>query len=283
MARCPHSSSVYHEICREANWPLHKHTVQMMLPYFAAAGHWHYMRSTVVHLIKMTKLPKDLLQKIIKGEHAIWSDMMIETTVMRYGHGPAGMRGITLNENALNRWARSLHISSVLEQSLVGLKETSSTKDVLCHKEESHLRIKSDSKDRKQLRKYLATCINPLSVEDHRNEIVNMHSGKLSTDQINEDSCVLVGKKQVKSFISALPDSFYNPLTMSVKTMNKLKKSISMNDIEVIDTSLIYSRAIALQLTNNAMKVENVFKYELSPIPTSIFEDTGNLRPAKSR
>ena len=85
------------------------------------------------------------------------------------------------------------HISSVLEQSPVGLKETSSTKDVLCHKEESHLRIKSDSKDREKLRKYLTTCINPLSVEDHPKEIVNIHSGKLSTDQINEDSCVSLG------------------------------------------------------------------------------------------
>ena len=53
-----------------------------------------------------------------------------------------------------------------------------------------------------------------------------------------------------------------NKLTLSMKTMNKLKKSISVNDIEVIDTSLIYSRVIALQLTNDAMKVENVSKYE---------------------
>ena len=55
---------------------------------------------------------------------------MIETTVVRYGHGPAGVKGITLNENALGRWARRLHISSVLEQSLVGLKESNSTKDI---------------------------------------------------------------------------------------------------------------------------------------------------------
>ena len=97
--------------CREVDWPLHIHNVQTMLPYFAAAGHWHYLHSTVMHLIKMTKLPKDLVQKFIKGEHAmrhqkglwnsIWSDMMIETTSMRYGHGPAGMKGITLNENDL--------------------------------------------------------------------------------------------------------------------------------------------------------------------------------------
>ena len=153
--------------------------------------------------------------------NSIWPDMMIETTVMRYGHGPEGMKGITLNENALVRWARSLHISSVLEQTLVGLKVSNSTKYILCHKEESQSRIKSDGKDREKLRKCLATCINPLSVEDHPKEIVNIYSGKLSIDQNNGvDSCVSVRKKQVKSIISVLPDGFYNPLTLSVKTIH---------------------------------------------------------------
>ena len=50
-----------------------------------------------------------------------WLDMMVETTVMRYGHAPAGMIGITLNESALERWARSLHVLIVLKQSLLGL------------------------------------------------------------------------------------------------------------------------------------------------------------------
>ena len=46
--------------------------------------------------MKMTRLPGGLLSKFLVGEHAmrhqnglwnsIWSDQMIETTVMRYGH-----------------------------------------------------------------------------------------------------------------------------------------------------------------------------------------------------
>ena len=54
----------------------------------------------------------------------------------------------------------------------------------------SQRRITIKNKDREKLRKYLATCINPLSVEDHPKEIVNIYSGKLSIDQINVDSCV---------------------------------------------------------------------------------------------
>ena len=37
-----------------------------------------------------------------------------------------------------------------------------------------------------------------------------------------------------------------------------------------------------LQLTNAAMTVENIFKHELAPIPTSIFNNDSDLRSAKS-
>ena len=60
--------------------------------------------------------------------------------------------------------------------------------------------------------------------------------------------------------------------------MSFLQKSVRVNDEEIIDTSLIYSRVFAMQLI-----VENVFKHELAPIPTSIFNNDGDLRPAKSK
>ena len=108
---------------REEDWTLHIHTVKLMLPYFTAAGHWHYLRCASVCLMKMTKLPKNLLKNFLDGEHAtrhqngiwnsIWLDMVIETTVMRYGHG---LNGIRFNEKVLDHWAKRLHISSIVEK-----------------------------------------------------------------------------------------------------------------------------------------------------------------------
>ena len=84
-----------------------------MIPYFAAAGHWHYLRYSIVYLMKMSKLPNVVLNKFLNGEHAmrhenglwnsIWSDQMIESTVMRYGKGPTGMIGIIFNDKALDQ------------------------------------------------------------------------------------------------------------------------------------------------------------------------------------
>ena len=69
---------------------------------------------------------KILFRCFMKGEYvmrykpgvwnAIWSDMYIETTFMRYGYGPNGIVGITLQPSALKRWALSMHTSSRLVQ-----------------------------------------------------------------------------------------------------------------------------------------------------------------------
>jgi hypothetical protein len=55
----------------------------------------------------MEGLPDEVLASFLKGEHVMrhesglwngmWSDMFIETTFMRYGPGPGGLLGITLN------------------------------------------------------------------------------------------------------------------------------------------------------------------------------------------
>ena len=52
---------------------------------------------------------------------------------------------------------------------------------------------------------------------------------------------------------------------------------------EIIDTSLIYSRVIAMQLTNVSVTLENIFKHELALISISIFNDNNDLRLAKSK
>ena len=48
----------------------------------------------------------------------IYMLLFIETTFMRYGHGPGGIVGIILNERALCHWALNLHICSRLTKDI---------------------------------------------------------------------------------------------------------------------------------------------------------------------
>ena len=59
-------------VSREADWPLHIHTLKLMLPYFAVFGHWHHLSYASVYFIKVTKLPKNLLKKFLDGQYAMW-------------------------------------------------------------------------------------------------------------------------------------------------------------------------------------------------------------------
>ena len=70
----------------------------------------------------------------------------------------------------------------------------------------------------------------------------------------------------------------------AVSNMKELNEVIlKVNEVEEIDISLIYSSVISLQLTNQALKVENIFSFELSPVPTSMFDDTDDMGSAKSK
>ena len=119
---------------REGEWALHLRAVNEMIPYFFPAGHIQYARYGLIYLKSMLKLHGETLGSFLKGEHVqrhrkgmwnrIQTDIFIETMFMRYGHGPGGLIGITLNEKAVHRWAMSLHISSRLMKDMADLKDS---------------------------------------------------------------------------------------------------------------------------------------------------------------
>ena len=71
--------------------------VKAMMPYFFAAGHQNYARLGLVYLRAIENLPDNVLPHFLNGQHVmrhmngLWngicSDMFIESTFMRYGHG----------------------------------------------------------------------------------------------------------------------------------------------------------------------------------------------------
>ncbi len=74
--------------------------------------------------------------------NGIWSDLFIETTYMRYGHGPAGIVGSTLNESTQAIWALSHSTSAQLMNDFEVMKDGEEQNIVTSHKEERQTRIK---------------------------------------------------------------------------------------------------------------------------------------------
>jgi len=155
----------------------------------------------------MEHLPDDLLKEFMNGKHvmrhnpgiwnAIWSDMFIESTFMRYGHESGGLTGLTLKPSAVTRWALSLHICSQLHSDLVAMKVKQNNRIVTTHKEEAPGRITSDSSDRQKIHNALQSYINPLATDTHPPGLLNIVTGLHATDKVNVDDSLKIGRQQM--------------------------------------------------------------------------------------
>ncbi|KAK5918218.1 hypothetical protein CgunFtcFv8_002999 [Champsocephalus gunnari] len=94
-----------------------------------------------------------VLKMLIGKKFGIWSDMAIETTFMRYGHGQNGIIGITLRPETLKTWAYSMHACNKVVGNLDSMRDHEQQKcpSQTHHNEEMKARMKSDGEDRKHL------------------------------------------------------------------------------------------------------------------------------------
>ena len=213
---------------REAEWSLHLWAFEQMIPYFFAAGHINYARHGLYYLRSMQRIPKEMLARFDKGEHVmwhrqgifngIWSDQFIESTFMRYGKGPGGIIGITLNPSTVKRWAMSMHICSNLVHD-IDVITGDRTVMINKHKEEMPARINADEKDRSKSREMLSRCIDPLKPEEDQSEgIVNIASGLVCNNLVNADTSVTSGLSSMIKFEESWPAGFNNTLSTKVIT-----------------------------------------------------------------
>ena len=68
------------------------------------------------------------------------------------------------------------------------------TESISSHKEENRARLKSDRKDRQNIRAKLEMSIDPLDPTDHPDEIVNIVSGRKAPSAVTVDNAVEMGK-----------------------------------------------------------------------------------------
>ncbi len=278
---------------REGDWPLHLKAFRRMIPYFFAAAHVHYARYGLYYLRCMESLPAEVLEHFMKGEHVmrhvkglwngIWSDMFIESTFMRYGHGQSGIIGITLKPETLKTWALGLHICGSLETNLDDMVSGENVSIQSHHKEENKGRMASDRQDREGIHKKLEMCIDPLDPEKHPDGIVDIVSGRVGPASVNVHNSVEIGSAQMNEFESSWPVGFNGTIQKKVVTMAVTKKHVRVGDQKVFDTNLIYSRVIGLQASNRDIDISNVLSHELAPVPTSMFSETGEMRTSKAK
>ena len=80
------------------------------------------------------------------------------------------------------------------------------------------------------------------------------------------------------------PVGFYGPISKKVITMDVTRKHVKIGAANMFNTTLLFSRVIGLQASSReTIDIRNLLSYELAPVPTSMFTDSGDMRIGKSK
>ena len=128
---------------------------------------------------------------------------------------------------------------------------------------------------------FLVNCIHPFEAPE--NVLYNIYTGETCTEKANIIRSYEIGTEMMLEFNHNLPEGFRFRFSNKVITMANRKKSKKNGETnEIYNTELIFSRIMYL-LSSRQIKLESIFHYELAPVPTSIFQDSGEPRFTKSK
>ena len=123
---------------REGNWHLYLATLKRMIPYFFRYDHVNYARWSVVFLAEMALLPQDVLMEFTAGNFVVKQSTRSFNQVSPdhstewlnvIGKKSGGLVGITRLSAALNRWALSFNLRSMIVKQTKQLILSSQTEE----------------------------------------------------------------------------------------------------------------------------------------------------------
>eukprot|EP00745_Piridium_sociabile_P028799 TRINITY_DN4651_c0_g1_i2.p1 TRINITY_DN4651_c0_g1~~TRINITY_DN4651_c0_g1_i2.p1 ORF type:complete len:839 (-),score=172.35 TRINITY_DN4651_c0_g1_i2:728-3244(-) len=268
---------------RTGNFSLHLKAVSEMLPFFAATGHHHYAKSARLYLQQMTEL-KDSHPEVynsFKAGHNVfrrndrfWAglskDLVIEQTLMKALKTNGGLtRGTGLKERQRTVWLLSMPACAQVNAHMQSLTRVSfSTTDQ--HKDSMTTRQKRDHRDTKLLLSYLLDR-NPFTTDTI---LLNIANGRTAAPEVNADSAKEIGHKILddmtgKTVLEATIKKKDQVITLAAKSNVKVCEE-PIN----VDPLLLFQRLVTVA-QNTPEILPSVFQYELSNVPTSLFDSSG--------
>lgn len=196
---------------------------------------------------------------------------------MRSIKSTGGMtRGREMSETQRAQWILSMPACSDINaamQEFTGHKYESNDQ----HKEAYSSRIARDSKDVETLVDFLRER-NPFSPELN---LRNIETGCVAEDRVNVDSAKLIGDTILQNMENKIISGYsfkksQKALTLPSKNVIKIGK-----DEVCVDPQLLFQRLLAVSDLSQD-KLFDVFKYELSSNPTSLFDSSGLMRKAQT-
>ena len=115
-------------------------------------------------------------------------------------------------------------------------------------------------------------------------QLVNIISGRVAPDIVNEDNAADIGTKQIEVAEKTWPVGFYGPISKNVIMLDVTRKHVKIGAAKIFNTTLLFSQVIGLQASSReTIDIQNLLSYELAPVATSMFTDSGDIGKNKAQ
>ncbi|MBW0528211.1 hypothetical protein O181_067926 [Austropuccinia psidii MF-1] len=277
---------------RSGDWDSHLNCVKKMIPYFHASGHFPYAKSCQLYIQDMENLSLTMtfeeyhkfatsgyftMRRSDRFWSGVWSDLTIETTLMRSFKSRGGITGGRgVSHSVLSKWLVGMNATHEVCTSLeefAGVIFTSSEQ----HKDLGQARRSRDTADIVKLNQWFDS--HPPFPET--SQIMSISSGVVGDATITCYDAVRVGKRVMNSIVNLT----FADIKLSRKNLalpiSSVNSSIKVHDEKVVvDPTLLFQRiCISKRSDEDLMKY---FEYELAPFPLALFNESGMRKTNKS-
>ena len=132
-----------------------------------------------------------------------------------------------------------------------------------------------DETDPNKIAEELQKHSHPLNVTS--TDLYNMVNGQVAPTKVNVQDALHIGSTQSEKFAALLPGAFHSKIERKVKTMQEMKKVVTVNGKAIFDIGTLFARLLVVG-QQRGVEVIDIFQYELSPVPPSLIDEFACLR-----
>ena len=217
------------------------------------------------------------------GRTAVPADQFGEQTYIKRRKGSGGMKGISTSPEQVAVWVNSFSVCAMEHMYNEAGEEQKPHGEVdgeekNKHTEEREGRRRLDEADRKKIAMELEKYSHHLN--DQQPGVYSICNGHVVPDTVNVQNVLVIGSEQNRQFTASLSSEFHNKeeiIKKKVKTMQLLKKALTVKGNTIYDIETLFSRLLVVG-QQRSIDIADVFQFELSPVPPALIDEYGCLR-----
>ena len=94
---------------------------------------------------------------------------------------------------------------------------------------------------------------------------------------MNVQNALAIGSEQSRQFSASLSSEFHKTIKKTVKTMELLKKPVTVKGKATYDVVTLFSRLLVVG-QQRCIDIADVLQFEMSPVPPALIEEHSCLR-----